>query len=139
MCTGRMERSCVYLKPRMLGFLPFRKRNIGKIWETTLRKWSLFNLMIVQRALGMEENTKEDVVSVLYLRGRERLSGIFPLFYFWGAAHVAYGISQARSRIGAIAAAYTTATAARDPSSICHLHHSSRQRLILNPWSKPRN
>ena len=29
--------------------------------------------------------------------------------------------------------AYTTATATQDPSHICHLHHSSPQRWILNP------
>ena len=35
--------------------------------------------------------------------------------------------------------AYATATAAQDPSLICNLHHSSRQRQILNPLSKARN
>ena len=33
--------------------------------------------------------------------------------------------------------AYTTATATSDPSRVCHLHHSSRQRRILNPGIKP--
>ena len=32
--------------------------------------------------------------------------------------------------------AYTTATATRDPSRICDLHHSSWQRRILIPLSK---
>ena len=32
--------------------------------------------------------------------------------------------------------AYTTATARRDPSRICHLHHSSQQHWILNPLRK---
>ena len=35
--------------------------------------------------------------------------------------------------------AYTTATAMLDPSRICHLHHSSRQRRILNPLSETRD
>ena len=35
--------------------------------------------------------------------------------------------------------AYTTATAMQDPSLICHLHHSSRQRRILNPLSEARD
>ena len=35
--------------------------------------------------------------------------------------------------------AYTTATATRDPSLICNLHHSSRQRWIFNPLIKARN
>ena len=34
--------------------------------------------------------------------------------------------------------AYTTATATQDLSHICDLHHSSRQRQILNPLSKAR-
>ena len=34
--------------------------------------------------------------------------------------------------------AYTTATATSDPSRICHLHHSSRQRRLLNPLREAR-
>ena len=35
--------------------------------------------------------------------------------------------------------AYTTATATRDPSYICDLHHSSWQHWILNPLSEARD
>ena len=35
--------------------------------------------------------------------------------------------------------AYTRATAMLDPSLICDLHHSSRQRRILNPLSEARD
>ena len=35
--------------------------------------------------------------------------------------------------------AYATATATLDPSHICDLHHSSRQRRSLNPLSKTRD
>ena len=35
--------------------------------------------------------------------------------------------------------AYTTATATRDLSCICSLHHSSLQRQILNPLSEARD
>jgi len=35
--------------------------------------------------------------------------------------------------------AYTTATAIPDPSLVCNLHHSTRQRQILNPLSDARN
>ena len=35
--------------------------------------------------------------------------------------------------------AYTTATATQDPSSICDLHHSSRQHQFSNPLSKARD
>ena len=35
--------------------------------------------------------------------------------------------------------AYTTATATRDPSRVCTLHHCSRPRQILNPLSKARD
>ena len=34
--------------------------------------------------------------------------------------------------------AYTRATATPDPSRVCYLHHSSRQRQILNPLSEAR-
>jgi len=35
--------------------------------------------------------------------------------------------------------AYARATATRDPSHVCNLHHSSRQHQILNPLSKARD
>ena len=35
--------------------------------------------------------------------------------------------------------ACTTATATRDPSRVCDLHHSSQQRQILNALSKARD
>ena len=35
--------------------------------------------------------------------------------------------------------ACTTATVLRDPSCICHLHHSSQQHRILNPLSKAKD
>ena len=35
--------------------------------------------------------------------------------------------------------AYTTAEATQDLSLVCDLHHSSGQRLILNPLSKARD
>ena len=35
--------------------------------------------------------------------------------------------------------AYARATATPDPSHVCDLHHSSRQRQILNPLSEPRD
>ena len=35
--------------------------------------------------------------------------------------------------------AYTTAIATQDPSYVCNLHHSSRQRQILNPLSGARD
>ena len=36
-------------------------------------------------------------------------------------------------------ATHTTSTSTRNPSHICNLHHSSWQRQILNPLSKPRD
>jgi len=52
------------------------------------------------------------------------------------ATHAAYGGSQARGLMGATAATYTTATATRDPSCVCELHHSSQQGQIVNPLSQ---
>ena len=49
----------------------------------------------------------------------------FVLFLPFRAAPAAYGSSQARGRIRAVPA-YTTATAMRDPSLDCTLHHSSQ-------------
>ena len=66
------------------------------------------------------------------------LSFFLFVFCIFRAAPVAYGGSQARGRIRAADASlhYTTATATPDLSHVCNLHHSSRQRWILNPLSK---
>ena len=55
---------------------------------------------------------------------------------FLGPLPMAYGGSQARGLIKAVAPAYTRATATPDPSCIYDLHRRSRQRRILNPLSK---
>ena len=60
----------------------------------------------------------------------------FCLFAFSRAAPVAYGDSQIRGIIGAVA---TRATATWDPSHVCILHQSSQQCWILNPLSKARD
>ena len=60
-------------------------------------------------------------------------------FLHFRVVPTAYGGSQARGLIEATAAAYTTATAIPHPSRVCNLHHSSRQRQILNPLSEARD
>ena len=60
-------------------------------------------------------------------------------FCVFRAASAAYGGSQARGQIRAIAAGYTTAPAMPDLSCICDLHHRSRQHPILNQLSKGRD
>ena len=62
---------------------------------------------------------------------RETFSFFYCLFAFSRAAPAAYGDPQAMGLIGA--------TATRDLSCICNLHHSSRQCRILNPLSKARD
>ena len=68
------------------------------------------------------------------------LASSYFLFFFFSclfapstAAPSACGDSQAWGLIGAVA---SRATATRDPSHICNLHHSSWQHQILNPLSK---
>ena len=51
----------------------------------------------------------------------------------------AYGSFQARYRIGAVAATYSTITVMWDQNQVCDLHHSSRQCWILNPLSEARD
>ena len=55
------------------------------------------------------------------------------------ATPAACGSSQARGWIGAVAEAYTTATATPDPSHISDLYYSLWQCWILNPLSKARD
>ena len=62
-------------------------------------------------------------------------SRVFFIFCLFRATPVAYGGSQDRGLIGAVA----TATAKPDPRHICNLHHSSWQCQILNPLSEDRD
>ena len=62
---------------------------------------------------------------------------IFFKFYF-RATPMAYGSSQARVPVGAVAATLCIATATTDLNLVCDLHHSSWQCQILNPLSKAR-
>ena len=56
-------------------------------------------------------------------------------FFLFRAAPMAYGSSQARGKIRAVA----TATAMTDPSHVCDLCHSSRHRRILSSLSEARD
>ena len=51
----------------------------------------------------------------------------------------AYGGSQARGSIGAVATSLATATAMPDLSCVFDLHHSSWQRRILYPLNEARD
>ena len=60
----------------------------------------------------------------------------FFAFCFFRATCVAYGSSRLGVETEQQLPAYTIATATRDPSHICDLHHSSQQCWILNPLSE---
>ena len=55
------------------------------------------------------------------------------------AAPMAYGSSQVRVRIGAIAASLRHSHTKPDLSHFCDLYHSSQQHQILNPLSEARD
>ena len=61
----------------------------------------------------------------------------FGLFAFSRAASAACGGSQARGLIRAVATGLHQSHSNADLSRICNLHHSSRQRWMLNPLSEP--
>ena len=60
---------------------------------------------------------------------------MFLFFWSFRAALAAYGGSQARGLLRAIA----RPTATPDPSHVCHLHHSSLQCQNLNPLNEARD
>ena len=64
---------------------------------------------------------------------------LFLVFLLFRAIPMAYEGSQAGVEVELQLPAYATATAMRDPSCICNLHHSSQQHWILNPLSDARD
>ena len=61
------------------------------------------------------------------------------LLRLFRAKPTAHGRFQARSQIGAEAAAYAIATATPDPSGLSDLHHSPQPQQVLNLLSKARD
>ena len=67
---------------------------------------------------------------------------IIMIHFFFGlfrAIPQAYEGSQARVRIGAVAASLHYSQAMSDPSPVCDLHHSSQKCWILSPPSEARD
>ena len=64
---------------------------------------------------------------------------IFCLFVFLGPHPRHMEVPRLGVELELELPAYTTTTAMSDPSLLCDLHHSSRQRQILNPLSKARD
>ena len=58
---------------------------------------------------------------------------------FLGPLPAAYGGSQARGPVGAVATSLCHSQSNTGSECICDLHHSSRQCQILNPLSKGRD
>ena len=57
---------------------------------------------------------------------------LLSFFFFFRATPMAYGGSQARDPVGAVAAGPAPQPQPTpDPSRVCDLHHGSRQRWIL--------
>ena len=69
---------------------------------------------------------------------KEVLTDFFFFFLISRATPAAYGSSQARGQIEAVAG-YTTATATPDRSCVYELHHSSGQQQILKPLCEARD
>ena len=61
------------------------------------------------------------------------------IFLFFRAALAGYGGSQARGRIGSVAASPHHSHSNARLSCLCDLHLSSRKCWILNPLDKARN
>ena len=89
-----------------------------------------------------EKSTNWWVRKRLTLEKREMTTNAFFLFFFFFFLELHLGHIEV-PRLGVKPElqllAYTTATATRDPSCICNLHHSSWQFWVLNPLSEARD
>ena len=78
---------------------------------------------------------------LLILSGSMIVVCLFFFFFFclFRAAPTAFGGSQVRGHIGAVAAGLHQSHSNPDPSHVCNLHHSSQQGRILNPLREARD
>ena len=114
-------------RPHILSKKKKRKEKENQLYIYIL---ILFQILFPYRSLQDIE-----YCSLCYMAGPCWLS-IFFFFGLFRAVPVAYGGSQARSRIRAVAAGLHHSHSNADPSHVCNLHHSSRQRQIFNPLGK---
>ena len=94
----------------------------------------------------LQQHLYKEVVCGFFLSAQLYVNFNSVIFYFYflilffclflGPQPVAFGGSQARGLIRAVAA---TATATWDPTCICDPHHCSQQHQILNPLSEARD
>ena len=78
-------------------------------------------------------------MTVLFTTPSPTVSAKVSFLFFFRAVPAAYRGSQARVELELQPLTYTTAIATRDLSRTCDLHHSSRQRWILEPLSGARD
>ena len=64
---------------------------------------------------------------------------LFSFFFFLGLHPWHMEVPRLGVKLELQLPAYATATVTWDPSHFCNLHHSSRQRWILNPLSEARD
>ena len=103
-----------------------------------MSEWGVWELWSLWKPKGSCQKGRKSSLLLFFLS----LSPFFFFFFFFGflGPHPQYmevprlGVESELQR-----PAYTTATAMQDPSCICDLHHSPRQRWILNALSRARD
>ena len=91
--------------------------------------------------IGLKDGLQQ-VLDFLPLVITESFFFFFFFFFFFclfRAAYTAYGGSQARGPIGAVAAGLYQSHSNTGSGCDCNLYHSSWQRQILNPLSEARD
>ena len=111
---------------------------------TTYSSWSNWQYFIAQGCIRrVTKSTGKAELQICTCKLVRRKEGGFSFFFFFFVFLGPHPQHMEVPRLGVQSElqplAFTTATAMRDPSRICHLHHSSRQHWILNPLSKARD
>ena len=116
-------------------FLFLKTWNASRICVSSLHRGHANLLYIVPILVCVLPNCAQ-CSNIFFLNGFSFFFLIFFFFLLFRATPAAYGGSQARGLIGAVAA---RATATPDPRLVCDLYHQSRQCQILNPLRKARD
>ena len=98
------------------------------------RLWWGFSEIIHTGGLGSAEHKQQVLPVSCWCHCHDS-----PVFFFFTAAPAASGGSQLGVERELLLPASTPATATRDSSHVCDLHHGSGQRRILNPLSEARD
>ena len=110
---------------------PYSERDTTVVYAVTLKLYHHFSPRLIYRLKMILMPWQEFLVAI---------GELSPQYFFFSGPHLWHmEVPRLRFESELQLPAYVTTTATPDPSHVCNLHYSSRQRQILNPLTEARD